>query len=113
MRRERRFEWRFEPQFRGRLRRQDKSDASLRSIFCGRSVGYGVPPEREWCRFSRKGNGINANCAIHRGFARSGGAKAGRQGKSLAVRPAYVAGVIEVFGERPSYPCQTFRSEQQ
>jgi hypothetical protein len=31
-------------------------------------------------------------------------AKVGRQGKSLAVRPAYVAGIIEVFTERPNIP---------
>jgi hypothetical protein len=38
----------------------------------------------------RKANGLNAGSATHRGFAATGGATAGRQGKSLAVRPANV-----------------------
>ena len=58
-----------------------------------------VPPERGWCRFSVKANGINVNCAIHRGSAGSGGKIAGRQGKSLAVPAAYLIGMIESFGE--------------
>ena len=55
-------------QRRARLRRQDKSNAPLRSVCCGRSMGYGVPPEMGWCRFSGKRNRINANCATHRVF---------------------------------------------
>ena len=35
------------------------------SVCCGRSMGYGVPPEREGWRFSGKSNRINANCATH------------------------------------------------
>jgi hypothetical protein len=27
-----------------------------------------VPPETQWCRFSGKTHGINANCATHCGF---------------------------------------------
>lgn len=32
----------------------------------------------------------------------------GRQGKSLAVPPAYMVGIIEVFAEPPERACQPF-----
>jgi hypothetical protein len=72
-----------------------------------------VPPERGWCRLSAKANGINANCATHRGFAGSGGKIAGRQGKSLAVPVAYVVGIIEVSGKPPERACQPFPPKYQ
>jgi hypothetical protein len=37
-----------------------------------------------------------------------GGTNGGRQGKSLAVRPAYVVGMVEVFAHVENTPCQPF-----
>jgi hypothetical protein len=42
-----------------KLGRQDKSNACLRPVCCGRSMGYSVKPETQRCRFSRKSNEIN------------------------------------------------------
>ncbi len=62
--------------------------------------------------FSGKINEINVNCATHRGFGGSGGAKAGRQGKSLAVLAANLVGMIESFGESQHRGCQPFPSTE-
>lgn len=62
--------------------RRDKSNASLRSVCYGRSMGYGVPPETGWRRFSGKPNRINAHCATHRDLRVL--ARRRRDGKGIA-----------------------------
>jgi hypothetical protein len=54
-------------------------------------------------------------CRLRHPALLSGGslsAKAGRQGKSLAVQPAYVVGMVEVFSDLPMRPCQPFLPER-
>jgi hypothetical protein len=46
-------------------------------------------------------------------FAGFDGTKLGQQDKSLAVRPAYMVEIIEIFPQRPNTPCQPFWRKHQ
>ncbi len=90
-------------------RRQDKSVAVVGRFLFVRSTVYGVRVRRACWLFMRIFQ--RYQCDLRHPSLLSSGSlsvKAGRQGKSLAVRRAYVIGRVEVFSRLARKPCQPF-----